>query len=184
MIAAAISTTMVVEVHAYSVPPQAKTSTMHDVVTVRTAIPQMSRGVSRRRRGRCSASTAMPSAMAPSGRFSQKIHRQLAASVSAPPINGLMTVASPKTEPIGPRNLPRSRGGTTSATIACPPTSSPAPPSPCRARNPMSCHRFCENPHSALPIRNSVIAARNSRLRPKTSPSLPYTGIATAIARV
>jgi|SRR6478609_7801806 hypothetical protein len=77
-----------------------------------------------------------------------------------------------------------SRGGMTSATIACDDTNSPAPPRPRRARKPMSCGRFCENPHNALPTRNSVIAARHRRLRPKASPSMPYAGIATAIARV
>lgn len=97
-------------------------------------------------------------------------------------MSGLTTVATPKTEPSGPRNLPRSRGGTRSATTACDRIISPAAPRPCRARARTSWTMSWAAPHSTDATRKTTIDPSSSDLRPRASPSFPKTGIATAAA--
>ena len=50
---------------------------------------------------------------------------------------------------------------------------SPPAPSPCSARNAISCPMFCACPHSTEPTRNSAMATMKTGLRPRTSDSLP-----------
>ena len=69
--------------------------------------------------------------------------------------------------------LPRSRGGTMSAMIACAPTIRPPAPTPCSARKPISWPIDWLSPASMEPIRKITIAAWKSGLRPIMSPSFP-----------
>jgi hypothetical protein len=71
-------------------------------------------------------------------------------------------------------------GETISAMIAWASTINPPAPRPWTARNAMSCSIERDRPLSAPPTRNSTMANWNSRLRPKRSPSLPYSGVETA----
>ncbi len=103
-------------------------------------------------------------------------------SVKNPPSSGPATLATPKTAPNAPWYLPRSRAGTTSATIAWASTIRPPPPSPCSARNAISSIMFWARPHSAEPIRKTTIAAWNRPLRPYWSPSLPHSGVEAVVA--
>lgn len=61
-------------------------------------------------------------------------------------------------------------------------TMSPPPPSPWRARKPISWGMFWATPQSAEPIRKITIAVWKSFLRPYWSPSLPHSGVAAVAA--
>lgn len=62
-------------------------------------------------------------------------------------------------------------------------TISPPPPSPWRARNPMSCGMSWATPQSTEPARKITMAVWNSFFRPYWSPSLPQSGVAAVAAR-
>src|SRR5262249_39904635 len=84
--------------------------------------------------------------------------------------------------PNGPWSLPRSRAGTTSATIVCAPVSRPPPPMPWTARNAINWSMVWDSPASAEPIRKMTIEAWKNALRPYRSPSLPHSGVDTVDA--
>ncbi len=69
-----------------------------------------------------------------------------------------------------------------SPTIAMDSTISPPPPSPWRARKPISWGMSWASPHSADPIRKRTMAYWKSLLRPYWSPSLPHSGVAAVAA--
>ena len=77
-----------------------------------------------------------------------------------------MIVETPNTAPKKPWYLPRSRGGTTSPTMASVDTIRPPPPSPCRARNVISSVMFWLIPQSAEPIKNTAMAVCSTIFRP------------------
>ncbi|MNL24442.1 hypothetical protein D3C87_1458750 [compost metagenome] len=56
---------------------------------------------------------------------------------------------------------------------------SPPPPTPCNARNRISCVRDCAIAHATEARMNSVMATISRRRRPKLSDSLPYSGVVT-----
>src|SRR4051794_40416944 len=97
-------------------------------------------------------------------------------------MSGPATLETPKTAPNRPLHLPRSRGGTTSPIAACALTMRPPPPRPWIARNAISSVIPCASPHSAEPIRKITSAACRTILRPKRSPSFPYSGVTTVTA--
>src|SRR4051812_45353624 len=51
--------------------------------------------------------------------------------------------------------------------IACAPTISPPPPTPCRARDAMSWPMSCDRPHNAEPTRNTTIRTGCGRVLPR-----------------
>src|SRR3954452_20628208 len=112
----------------------------------------------------------------------KKIQRHDRLEVKKPPISGPATEATPNTAPKMPVNFPRSRGETTSPTAACALTINPPPPSPWMARKAISSVMPCASPHSAEPTRKITSAACSTTLRPKRSPSFPYSGVTTVTA--
>jgi hypothetical protein len=54
----------------------------------------------------------------------------------------------------------------------------PPPPTPCRARKPMSCAMFWLRPASAEPARKMQMASWKIRRRPYRSEILPQSGVA------
>ena len=98
-----------------------------------------------------------------------------------PPTSGPATVATAITAAMYPWYRPRSRGGTRSPMIAIAPTSRPPAPSPCSARNPISCAMLCAAPDSAEPIRKITIEVRKMLLRPYRSLILPHSGVETLV---
>jgi hypothetical protein len=117
----------------------------------------------------------MTSAATPTGTLIQKHHCQprLAWSVKNPPTSGPATAARPKMAPSGPRYLPRSRAGTTSAMIACDRIISPPPPRPCTPRQITNQVKSVDSAAPTLAAVNSAIASRNRVRRPHRSPNLP-----------
>ena len=99
-----------------------------------------------------------------------------------PPISGPAMLETPNTAPNSPEYFPRSLGGTTSPIAACALTISPPPPSPWSARNAISSVIPCASPHSAEPTRKITSAPCSTTLRPKRSPSLPYSGVTAVTA--
>ena len=83
-----------------------------------------------------------------------------------------------------PWYLPRSRGATTSPTIACAPIISPPPPMPWIARNTISSRIEVLSPDSTDPTRKITMAAWKKTLRPYWSPSLPHSGVEAVEARM
>ncbi len=100
-----------------------------------------------------------------------------------PPASGPATMATAIIAAMYPWYRPRSRGGTRSPMIAIAPTSNPPAPSPCNARNPISCPMVCAAPDSAEPARKTTIEVRNTPLRPYRSPTLPHSGVETVVPR-
>jgi hypothetical protein len=94
--------------------------------------------------------------------------------VSRPPSTGPAASAIADTPDHRPIACTRSRGsGKAAARIARVLGSSAAPPTACSARPPTSAGRLGASPHSAeLPV-NTTRPARNTRRRPKRSPSEP-----------
>jgi hypothetical protein len=105
----------------------------------------------------------------------QKAHSQpkAAESVKKPPTSGPATAERPKSAPIGPMYLARSRAGTMSAMIACDRIISPPPPRPCTPRQRTSQAKSGDRAAPTLATVNSPIATRNSVRRPHRSPNLP-----------
>ena len=87
-------------------------------------------------------------------------------------------MATPKTAPIPPWYLPRSRSGMMSAIIAVAVTVRPPPPMPCKPRMTMSQVMPSDMPHSADATMNRMIDPMKSRLRPYMSPNLPASTVA------
>ena len=107
------------------------------------------------------------------GTLNHRAQRQPGPSVNTPPSSGPSTEDSPKTAPIMPMYLPRSRAGTTSAMMACESTIMPPPPMPWMARATMMIQMFGASAPTTEPTRYVLRAKMNSGLRPIWSPSLP-----------
>ena len=88
-----------------------------------------------------------------------------------------MTVATPKTAPSAPWNLPRSRSGMMSAIRAVAVTVSPPAPRPWSARDAISQVMPWERPHSIEPTMKTVTLIWKTFLRPNWSPTLPITTV-------
>lgn len=93
-----------------------------------------------------------------------------------------MTVATPKMAPIAPWYLPRSRSGMTSAISAIAVTSRPPAPMPCIPRQAISIVMFVAGPHRNEPVMKMITDAWKTTLRPKRSPNLPTSTVATVSA--
>ncbi len=94
-----------------------------------------------------------------------------------------MTVATPKTAPIAPWYLPRSRSGTTSAISAMAVTMRPPAPTPCTPRQTMSSVMLPARPHRKEPEMKTMAETWKTSFRPKRSPNLPTRTVATVSAR-
>ena len=128
--------------------------------------PNQSKGARSPRRGNFSANADSVKAMTASGTLNHSAHRQPGPSVKNPPSKGPSTLDRPKTAPMSPMYLPRSRAGTTSAMIACESTIRPPPPTPCTARARIIIPMDCAFAPISEPSRNTAIANKYSGLRP------------------
>jgi hypothetical protein len=88
------------------------------------------------------------------------------------------------TEAVMPWYLPRSRGGTRTPIRAKAPAPMPPAPMPCTTRKAINSPMDWAAPHRAEPAMNTAIDARYVLLRPTRSPSLPHTGVVTAVTSV
>lgn len=93
-----------------------------------------------------------------------------------------MTVATPKTAPIAPWYLPRSRSGTTSAIRAMEVTMRPPAPMPWTPRHRMSRDMLLARPHRNEPVMKTIAETWKMSFRPKRSPNLPTSTVATVSA--
>ena len=94
-------------------------------------------------------------------------------SISQPPRNGPMAVATPPKPDHAPTARARSSGWNTAERMARLPGTRRAAPTPCRARAAISTSTFGASPQSADAIVNPSRPMRNTRRRPKRSPSEP-----------
>ncbi len=111
------------------------------------------------------------------GTLMRKIHDQPGPSASAPPMIGPSSIAEPKTRPVNPAYLPRSRGLNRSPIAARPNVIKPPAPSPWAARSRMSASMFGASEQATEPIRKMPTAVMRSRRRPKASENFPHTGV-------
>ena len=83
-----------------------------------------------------------------------------------------------------PIAAPRSRPWKVAVMMESDPGSSMAEPSPCRARNAMSCSVVCDSPQASDPSTNTTSPVVKNRLRPNRSPSAPPVSMNDAKVRV
>ncbi len=93
-----------------------------------------------------------------------------------------MTVATPKTAPIMPWYLPRSRRGTTSAISAIAVTMRPPAPNPWTPRHTIRKVMLPDRPHRKEPLMKTMAEIWKISFRPKRSPNLPTRTVATVSA--
>ena len=116
----------------------------------------------------------------PIGMLTKKIQRQPTYVVSAPPTRGPIATAIPIVAPQIPKAVPRSRPWNSWEMIASETANIPAPPIPCAPRATISQAGDCAAPHRAEAAVKRPIAIRNTRLRPRRSPSEPALSIVAA----
>ncbi len=128
----------------------------------------------------------MPSGMTarPIGTFSQKIHCQESPWTTAPPTSGPSATPRPETAPQSPSAIPRRSIGTASLRIVSVSGVTIAPPTPCRARAAISQSIDGESAAAADPSVKMPRPARNTRLRPRRSPSAAPSKRSTAKVNV
>ncbi len=91
-------------------------------------------------------------------------------------------MATPKTAPIAPWYLPRSRRGITSAISAIDVTMSPPAPTPCTPRQMISSSMFEARPQRNEPVMKTTAEIWKINFRPNRSPNLPTRTVATVSA--
>ena len=119
-----------------------------------------------------------------SGMLTQKIARQEARPIRAPPPAGPSTVAIPVHAVQVPTALPRASPSKVEATIASEPGTSSAPAMPCRARAPIRKPELGATAQSADVAPKETRPATNIRRRPNWSPSDPPTSSSATSASV
>ena len=123
------------EPHSYSVPPQVVMRIREAVVMAMKVAPSQSkRFISASPTRRCSTRVHTMMARMPSGMFIHMPQRQPGPSVNQPPRTGPRTEDRPKTPPMMPMNLPRSREEVTSAMMDWEEIIIKPAPKPCTAR--------------------------------------------------
>ena len=144
--------------HSYSVPPHVVMRMSEAVVSAMKVAPSQSKRfmeVSPTRRWRTRVQTIM--ARIPSGMFIHRPQRQPGPSVNQPPRTGPRTEDRPKTPPMMPMNLPRSREEVTSAIIDWEEIIMKPAPKPCTARPAMSRPMAWAKPPIAEPMTNTAM---------------------------
>ena len=114
--------------------------------------------------GTCLA--AMATTTAASGRLMKNTSRQDTASISHPPRNGPMAVATPPRPDHAPMAAIRSSSANDACRMARLPGTSSAPPTPCRARAAISTPTFGATPHSSDAAANHTVPMTNTFRRP------------------
>jgi hypothetical protein len=110
----------------------------------------------------------------PTGTLTRKIQCQLRVSVRMPPRSTPSEPPPEATKPKMPMAFARSVGSVKSVIISERATAdTTAPPTPCRARAPISIPCESENPHTADAAVKRATPARNILRWPRRSPSLP-----------
>ena len=114
--------------------------------------------------GTCRAEMAITTAA--SGRLMKKISRQDTASISHPPRNGPIAVATPPSPDHAPMAAIRSSSANEACRMARLPGVSSAPPTPCRARAAISTSTVGATPHSSDAAANQTMPMTNTFRRP------------------
>ncbi len=114
----------------------------------------------------------------------KKTERQPKAPTTAPPSIGPATAATPMTVMNSPSDLPRSRSGNTSVTMAMPLACTMAAPTLWNILDRTTSSSVGEEPASAAPTANMPSPAVYTRLRPTMSDSLPMGSSRELVARM
>ena len=114
--------------------------------------------------GTCLAAMAITTAA--SGRLMKNTSRQDTASISHPPRNGPIAVATPPSPDHAPMAAIRSSSANEACRMARLPGVSSAPPTPCRARAAISTSTFGATPHSSDASANHTTPITNTFRRP------------------
>ena len=114
--------------------------------------------------GTCLAAMAMTTAA--SGRLMKNTSRQDTASISHPPRNGPIAVATPPRPDHAPMAAIRSSSANEACRMARLPGVSSAPPTPCRARAAISTPAVGATPHSSDAAANQTMPITNTLRRP------------------
>ena len=122
----------------------------------------------------------MTSTATAKGTVIKNIQRHDTVSMRKPPSSGPSAEVSADAPDHSPMAPPRSPAGNAALIIAKLPGVRSAPPTPCTARAAMSCPTLGASPHHTEAAVKTTTPTKNTRLRPKRSPSEPPVRISAA----